>query len=349
MPIAKGRRAGTYRVTVFAQKRQHEWVFEGTKAAARSFEASKRLELGAGRKLDPSIAPTFYVLCTQHYRPYAETHLGADTWRKVRIYQVATLASHFGPLRLDQIKPFDFDEYKALRGTAVSATAVNNELRVMRAMLNWAKSRGIPTSGAKIEMLPVRGAKRVQWWTRAEVDKLYAAAAKLEPGLVPMLTFLLNTGCRKGEALAAEWSWVDLDAGYLRIPVTAEWQPKSKRPREVPLADALKAVLAGPHAHERWIFPSSLGERYASFPKEAFWRVREAAGLEGGPHTTRHTYAAHFLQKVPDMFLLANVLGHSHSRTTELYSHLLPEHLAKARNAVNLAPKLVAVRQRKKG
>jgi hypothetical protein len=42
--------------------------------------------------------------------------------------------------------------------------------------------------------------------------------------------------------------------------------------------------------------------------------------------------------QVPDLFLLARVLGHSDTRVTKLYSHLLPEHLARARNAVRFAP-----------
>jgi integrase len=86
------------------------------------------------------------------------------------------------------------------------------------------------------------------------------------------------------------------------------------------------------------VFPSTLGERYAAFPREAFLRVTAAAKLKGGPHTTRHTFASHFLLAVPDLFLLAQVLGHSHQRTTELYSHLLPGHLERARNAVNFSP-----------
>src|SRR5437016_440027 len=56
-----------------------------------------------------------------------------------------------------------------------------------------------------------------------------------------------------------------------------------------------------------------------------------------GPHTLRHTFASHFLKQVPDLFLLARVLGHSYTRVTRLYSHLLPEHLARACNAVRFA------------
>jgi len=60
--------------------------------------------------------------------------------------------------------------------------------------------------------------------------------------------------------------------------------------------------------------------------------------LEGGPHTLRHSFATHFLQTRPDVYLLARVLGHSDVAVTRLYSHLLPDHLERARNAVSFAP-----------
>ena len=63
----------------------------------------------------------------------------------------------------------------------------------------------------------------------------------------------------------------------------------------------------------------------------------KAPALKGGPHKARHTYASHFLRTRPDLFLLGRVLGHSHSRVTELYGHLLPDHLAEARNVVQFA------------
>lgn len=63
-----------------------------------------------------------------------------------------------------------------------------------------------------------------------------------------------------------------------------------------------------------------------------------APGLKGGPYTLRHTFASNFLQRQPDMFLLAKLMGHDHTRVTEMYSHLLPDHLAAARNVVNFAP-----------
>jgi integrase len=62
-----------------------------------------------------------------------------------------------------------------------------------------------------------------------------------------------------------------------------------------------------------------------------------APQLKGGPHTLRHSFASHFLAGEPDMFLLAQVMGHSHTAVTALYSHLLPRHLERARNVVNIS------------
>lgn len=115
-------------------------------------------------------------------------------------------------------------------------------------------------------------------------------------------------------------------------------QPKNGKPREVPISDSLMPFLKGERRSERWVFPSSTGERYAEWPKLQFDRARRAAGLVGGPHVCRHTFASHFLKVRPDLFLLASVMGHSDITVTKLYSHLLPDHLARARNAVNFAP-----------
>ena len=74
------------------------------------------------------------------------------------------------------------------------------------------------------------------------------------------------------------------------------------------------------------------------------WRkVMNEAGLTGGPHQLRHTFASHFLHETRDLKLLAEVMGHSHERVTELYAHLLPGHLDRARNAVNLGPETAVV------
>jgi integrase len=71
--------------------------------------------------------------------------------------------------------------------------------------------------------------------------------------------------------------------------------------------------------------------------EEALEAGNRVPPIKGGPHRARHTFASHFLAAKPDLFLLGKLLGHSHTRVTELYSHLIPEHLAEARNVVSFA------------
>ena len=87
--------------------------------------------------------------------------------------------------------------------------------------------------------------------------------------------------------------------------------------------------------------PSS-GHKYAYWPQRKFDRARKAAGLIGGPHTLRHTYATHLVLKTRDLFLVGRILGHTHTRVTELYADLLPDHLDIARDAIDFAPDVAA-------
>jgi integrase len=339
-----GKRKGRRRIVIWARlgsdtkSRQHEWTIVGSKREGDEFEARKRIELGQSQTAEFRIAPRFSDFCQNHYRPHAEGHLKGSTWKKVRKYQVATLIAHFGPIKMSELAVLDVERFKAARKVLVEASSVNNELRVFKTVLNYAKSVGVPVPALKFKMLPVRGEGRVFCWTNQEVTALFEGARKEAPDLIPIMIFMLNTGCRKGEAIAAEWTWVDFAGAMIRIPSNESWQPKNGLPREIPMGDAVKAILSGPRRSDRWLFPSSMGGRYAEFPKDAFWAARAAAKIRGVPHTTRHTYASHFLVKVPDLFLLAKVLGHSHQRVAELYTHLLPDHLSRARNAVNLMP-----------
>lgn len=333
MPIYPGRRKGTWRVVVWSKNVPHETIVEGTKGQARAHEATERLKLDR-RTAESRVAPTFLDFSRRQYVPHAIEHLRDSTW-KSRRYQVTGLVDFFGDVRVNRITTELVEQFKKSR-TDLVPSSINMHLRVLSAMANWGRKAGVPFSDFAIKYLPERGRGRVKFWTTEEVGRIFAAAEAIDPDMLPIIQYLANTGCRKGEALAAELDWVDFEARLIRIPVNEYWQPKSGEPREVPISDAILPMLQAIPKGQRWLFPNRFDERYTAFPWKRFDTLIQAAETKGGPHKFRHTFASHFLKSVPDLFLLAQVLGHSVLRVTELYSHLLPDHLLRARNAVNL-------------
>lgn len=337
-----GKRKGTRRIVVWKDGKPLEKTIRGGKTEGDLFEAKWRLELDATVH-DTRAATTFERLCTDKYCPYGRAHLAKSTWR-ARSHIVVNLIGYFGAKRLTDFTLADLDAYKAhrQRESELSASSENTEILTLLFILRWAEARGYRVTIPKVKLAKVpKGRPRI--WTDAQVTKLLEVTRVEDPWLLPMLVFLINTGCRKGEAIAAEWSWIDFEAGLIRIPATAAWSPKNATAREVPLADAVRAVLAGEPRSKRWVFANRDGSRFSYFPDTRFKQLQTKAKISGGAHTLRHYFASCFLRNGGSMWLLSQILGHTHERITQLYSHLLPGHLASARNVVNIAPETMGV------
>lgn len=315
--------------------RREDWIVEGTKADALAFEARKRVELEAGSLPEFRTSPTFEDFCADHYKDHAEVRLKARTWKN-RTYTLKVLNKFFHGFKLTEIKRPLVERYQNARiADKIAPSTINDEVKVLRAVMQHAINGGVPCATLDIPDLPVRRSKKITAWSEEQVAALLSSVKERSRHIYGLVLFLLNTGCRKGEALALEWHNVDLRNRLVRIWPNDEWQPKNGEAREIPISDPLLLYFnQTPRTSPRWVFPADTGERYAFWPQLAFDRARKAAGLKGGPHTTRHTYSSHFLKKVPDLYLLARILGHSDITVTKLYAHLLPDHLERARNAV---------------
>lgn len=173
----------------------------------------------------------------------------------------------------------------ARRATKVSARTVNAELASLQAILSYARRIGVPCSEPTFAFLRAVKSKRAKPWSHEELARLFRAAQEEAPFLVPLSTFLVNTGCRKTEALHVTWEHIDFERGLVRIWPSAEWRPKDDEPREIPMSDTLRAMLRSLERRSPYVCPSSAGQRHASWPKRSFDRVRTLAGRTGGPHT----------------------------------------------------------------
>lgn len=147
-----------------------------------------------------------------------------------------------------------------------------------------------------------------------------------------MAELFYSSGLRLSELAGLNMD--DLDLNERLVTVTG----KGSRTRTLPVGSAaLKAVRAWlavrpDIAGERALFTSNRGARISVRNIQARLRKR---GRESGmqedvhPHMLRHSFASHMLESSGDLRAVQELLGHANISTTQIYTHLDFQHLAK--------------------
>jgi hypothetical protein len=170
----------------------------------------------------------------------------------------------------------------------------------------------------------------------AETRRLQRAVDESEnPMLKYIVALLLLTGARKRELLDGRWAEIDLDRKVWRIPTS-----KTGKPRHCPLSEDAIAVLrqVPRYGDCPFIVPNPGTLR----PFRSFFRswdtARRAAGLSDvRVHDLRHSCASALVNSGQSLYVVAKVLGHAQTRTTERYAHLDSAVLLSAVNAASQA------------
>ncbi|MFZ1081963.1 MAG: tyrosine-type recombinase/integrase [Candidatus Kryptoniota bacterium] len=155
-----------------------------------------------------------------------------------------------------------------------------------------------------------------------------------------LCTMALLTGLRLGELLTLRWKDIDFTTKVILIQNSEGFTTKSKRSRVVPMSEDLCRLLRGRKQNIRCeseaVFHDEKGlplkEGTAS---QKFKRYVRRAGLNDKLHfhSLRHSFASALVMSGTSLYKVQKLLGHSQSTTTEIYSHLLPQHL---HNEVNI-------------
>ncbi len=86
------------------------------------------------------------------------------------------------------------------------------------------------------------------------------------------------------------------------------------------------------------VFVSKLGKRISvrSVQKRfAEWGVKQGVTSHINPHKLRHSFATHMLESSGDLRAVQELLGHANLTTTQIYTHLDFQHLAKVYDAAH--------------
>lgn len=139
-----------------------------------------------------------------------------------------------------------------------------------------------------------------------------------------ILYTVYSAGLRLQEVLNLRVEDVHSDDGYLFIKAA-----KGKKDRKTVLSPVLLDLLRNYYKAFKpsyWLFEGQHGQQYSgSSVTKLFRRAMKKSGVNPWAtlHTLRHSFATHLLQNGTNLRLIQSMLGHSSSKTTEIYTHVM--------------------------
>lgn len=152
-----------------------------------------------------------------------------------------------------------------------------------------------------------------------------------------ILTVLYSAGLRLGEV--CRLAVADIDSARMLVHIR---QGKGHKDRYVPLSPVALELL-----REWWrqtrpadlLFPGAKDPRRSIHPSTIQRALKRTVGRAGitkrvSPRTLRHSFATHLMEQGMNMRVIQVLLGHAHTRTTEIYTHVSPAHARSPLDAI---------------
>lgn len=232
--------------------------------------------------------------------------------------------------RLDQIDHLLIRSYLArLHHDGLSKTSAARRLAALRTFFRYLCREGILHRNPARALLSPRTERRLPGHLEEAAVSEFIDIKDDTPSACrarAVLELLYGTGIRCAELVALDLSEVDLEARLIRV------LGKGRKERIVPFGSvALRALLAylpsrssAPPRTDA-LFLNSRGGRLTdrSVRRLVRGRLREVAmAHKVTPHTLRHAFATHLLERGADLRSIQELLGHASLSTTQRYTHV---------------------------
>lgn len=226
----------------------------------------------------------------------------------------------------------------ALRDAGLSPRSVGRHLSAIRQFHRFLVRQKLATEDPTSHLEAPRPWRRLPGvLSSEEVDRLLAVRDLATPQGVrnrAMLELMYASGLRVSELVGLRLGSVDLSLGIVRVV------GKGDKERLVPLGDAAaesirdylkngRPRLAKGQASDHLF----LGRHGGGLTRQMFWQIIKRAAIRAGvtmpvtPHTLRHSFATHLLERGADLRSVQLMLGHADIGTTQIYTHLNRAHL----------------------
>lgn len=280
--------------------------------------------------------------------------------RTLAAYQadIGKLAEFAGREPLPELTAHDIRRYVAkLHAGGLAPASIARTLSAWRSMYRWLCERGVAPLNP---VIGVRGPKRTKMLPKAlSADQAVRFASRpVDQSLLAkrdhaIVELLYSSGLRLAEVVSLDIHYFDAEGSQ---PASRSWLDvaaaeatvagKGSKTRIVPIGKPALAALSNwlalrstlRRCDERALFVASTGERLSARSVQArLARVSRELGLgvHVHPHILRHSFASHLLQSSGDLRAVQELLGHSNIATTQIYTRLDWQHLAKAYDAAH--------------
>lgn len=170
--------------------------------------------------------------------------------------------------------------------------------------------------------------------SKEEVQRMIQVTSNIKHKCLIVLTY--SCGLRRGEVLNLKIN--DIDSSRMLIKIKGA---KGRKDRYVQLAKPTLRLLRTYYSQYQpkiFIFEGQKGEQYSStsivnIVKNAAKRAKVTKRVY--PHILRHSFATHHLEQGTDLRYIQEWLGHSSSKTTEIYTHVAETHFHQFKNPVD--------------
>ncbi len=163
--------------------------------------------------------------------------------------------------------------------------------------------------------------------SKEEIKKILNANSNVKHKT--MLSIIYSCGLRRSELLNLKPNDIDSKRNLVIIR-----QAKGKKDRIVPLSPAILSMLRDYYKAYKpkiWLFEGDKeGFKYSEKSLQSILKQALAKSKIAKPvtlHWLRHSYATHLLEAGTDLRYIQELLGHSSSKTTEIYTHVSTKNL----------------------
>lgn len=279
-----------------------------------------------------------------------ERHLSART---LAMYALALeqLQQAVKPAPLEQLEPVQVRRAVAyLQGKQQSPRSIAIALAAWRGYYRWLARQGVvqtnPVQGLRAPRAAKLLPKALAPDTTAQLVE-FAAETPADKRDRAMFELLYSSGLRLSELIQLDWcpgvkalGWLSED--WREAVVTGKGQKRRVVPVGSQASQAIQAWLSVrselAKADEPALFVGARGQRISAGVVQ---RLLKQRALKQGlptrvhPHMLRHSFASHVLQSSGDLRAVQEMLGHASIATTQVYTKLDFQHLAKVYDAAH--------------